>query len=113
MSGNSSEINLRGEKMQYELQGGERRRKGLRSKFPSFVTSGDFSPKSSNKAQGVEALESTYRHEKHFRRKAFLNANHHRLLKKHLRHTKSLRVALKGFKALENPSGGAPVMILK
>ena len=41
----------------------------------TFVTSGDFSPKSSNKAQGVEALESTYRHERHFdRRKAFLNA---------------------------------------
>ena len=69
VSGNSSEIRdcVRGEKMPYELQGGERRRKAFEKK------SGDFSPKSSNKAQGVEA-ERNYRHERHFRRKAFLNA---------------------------------------
>ena len=47
VSGNSSEIRdcVRGEKMPYELQGGERRRKALKKK------SGDFSTKSSNKAQ--------------------------------------------------------------
>ena len=47
VSGNSSEIRdcVRGEKMPYELQGGERRRKALKKK------SGDLSPKSSNKAQ--------------------------------------------------------------
>jgi len=49
VSGNSSEINLRGAKMQYELQGGERRRKGLGKKL--HFCHGDFSPKSSNKAQ--------------------------------------------------------------
>jgi hypothetical protein len=81
---------VRGEKMPYELQGGERRRKGLEKQVSSnkaqrFVTSGDFSPKSSNKArkEGDEGRKEregrvretcNYRHERHFdRRKAFLN----------------------------------------
>ena len=51
VSGNSSEIRdcVRGGKMPYELQGGERRRKGLGKKL--HFCHGDFSPKSSNKAQ--------------------------------------------------------------